>query len=43
MFDGEHEIALHAKQGNRASSRSEGEVSWFFLSCAGNLGYILEL
>ena len=24
VFDGEHEIALHAMQGNRASSRGEG-------------------
>ena len=30
-------------QGNRASSLSEWEVSWFFLSCGGNLGNILEL
>ena len=30
-------------QGNRASPRLEGEVSWFFSSCGGNLGYILEL
>ena len=30
-------------QGNLASSLSEGEVSWFFSSCGGNLGYILEL
>ena len=43
MFDGEHGIAPHAMQGNRASSCGEGEVSWFFLSCGGNLGYILEL
>ena len=43
MFDGEHEIALHAVQGNRSSSCGEGEVSWFFSSCRGNLGYILEL
>ena len=43
MFDGEHGIALHAMQGNRASSWSEGEVSWFFSSCSGNLWYILEL
>ena len=43
MFYWEHGIALHAMQGNRASSRSEGEVSWFFLSCGRNLGYILEL
>ena len=43
MFDGEHRIALHAMQGNRASSRGEGKVSWFFSSCGRNLGYILEL
>ena len=33
MFDGEHGIAVHAVQGNRASSRGEGEVSWFSSSC----------
>ena len=43
MFDGEHGITLHAMQGNRASSRGEWEVSYFFSSCGGNLGYILEL
>ncbi len=43
MCDVQHGIALHAVQGNRASSRGEGEVSWFFSSCGGNLGYILEL
>ena len=43
MFDGEHGIALHAMQGNRASSLIEGEVSWFFASCSRNLGYIFEL
>ena len=43
MFDGQLGIALHAMQGNRASSRSEGEVSRFFSRCGGNLGYILEL
>ena len=43
MFDGRHEIALHALQGNQASSRGEGEVSCFFSSCCGNLGYIVEL
>ena len=30
MFDGEHPIALHAMQGNRGSSRGEGEVSYVF-------------
>ena len=43
LFDWEQGIALHALQGNRASSLSEGEVSWFFSSCGGNLGYIPEL
>ena len=43
MFDGVHVIALHAMQGNWASSGGEGEVSWFFSSCGRNLGYILEL
>ena len=43
MFDGEQGIALHAMQGNRASSLSEAEISWFLSSCGGNLGYILEV
>ena len=30
-------------QGNQASSPGEGYISWDFLSCGGNLGYILEL
>ena len=30
-------------QGIRASSPAEGDVSWDFLSCGWNLGYILEL
>ena len=42
VFDWEHGIALHAMQGNWASSCGEGEVSWF-ISCGGNLGYILKL
>ena len=29
--------------GNHSSSPSEKEVSWFFSSFGGNLGYILEL
>ena len=36
MFDGEHGIALHAMQGNRASSHGEGDVSWFFSSYSGD-------
>ena len=43
LFDCEQGIALHAVQGNRASSLSEQEVSWFISSCGGNLGYVLEL
>ena len=43
VFDGEIGIALHAMKWNRASSGGEGEVSWFFSSCGGNLEYILEL
>ena len=43
MFDGEHEIALHAMQWNRASSSGEEEVSLFLSHCDGNMGCILEL
>ena len=43
MFDGEHGFALHTMQRNWASSRGEGEVSWFFSSRGDKLGYILEL
>ena len=43
MFDVENAIALDTMQGNRASSRREGKVSWVFSSCGRNLGYILEL
>ena len=43
MFDWENTIALHAMQGNQASFRGKGEVSWVFSSCGRNLGYILEL
>ena len=42
LFDGEHRVALHALQGNRASSRDKGEVKWFFYFCGGNDGYIHE-
>ena len=42
-FDWENAIALGTMQGNRASSRREGKVSWVFSSCGRNLGYILEL
>ena len=30
-------------QGDQASPFSEREVSWFFSSCSGKLGYVLEL
>ena len=43
MFDWENTIALETMQGNQASSRGEGEVSWVFSSCGRHLGYILEL
>ena len=43
MFDWENAIALHAMQGNRASSRGEGEVSWLCSSSGRHLVYILEL
>ena len=43
MFDWEHGIALHAMERNRASYLGEEEFSWYFSSCRGNLGYILEL
>ena len=43
VFDWENAIALHAMQGNRASSRGEGEVSWVFSSCSRHLVYIREL
>ena len=43
VFDWEHEISLHAMQGNQASFPGKGDVSWDFLSCGRNLWYILEL
>ena len=43
VFDWENAIALDIMQGNRASSRGEGNVSWVFSSCGRDLGYILEL
>ena len=43
VFDWEYGIALQTMQGNRASSPAKGVVSWDFLSCGRNLGYILEL
>ena len=43
MFDWEYGIALHAMQGNRASSSAVWDVAWDFSSCGSNLVYILEL
>ena len=43
VFDLENAVALHAMQGNWASSRGEGEVSLIFSSCGKHVGYILEL
>ena len=43
MFDWENAIALDTMQGNQASSRREGKVSWFFSSFSRKLRYILEL
>ena len=43
VFNWEYGIALHSRQGNRASFPSEGDVSYDFLSCGRNLGYIREL
>ena len=43
MFDWEPGIALHAMQGNRATTLAEWEVSWVFSTSGRNLEYILEL
>ena len=43
VFDWEHGIALHPKQGIRALTPAEGDVSWDFSGCSRNLGFILEL
>ena len=43
MFDWEYAIAVHALQGNRSSSRGEGEFSWVFSSCPRDPGYIFDL
>ena len=43
MFDWENAIALDTMQGNRASSRREGNVSYVFSSWGKNLGYVLEI
>ena len=43
IFDWEHGTPQHERQGNRASSCDEGEVSWVFSSCGRHLVYILKL
>ena len=43
LFDGEYGVALLPMQENQASSPDEGEISCFFSSCGGNLGFPLEL
>ena len=43
VFDWENAIALDTMQGNWASSRGEGNVSWVLSSCGRHVGYILEL
>ena len=43
MFNWKYDIALHEMQGNKASSASEGYVSWDFSSSGRNVWYILEL
>ena len=43
MFNWEPGIALHAMQGNLASTLTDWEVAWVFSSCTRNLGCILEL
>ena len=43
VFDKELGLALQAMQANPASAHCEAEVSWFFLSCGGNLGNVFKL
>ena len=43
VFDWEHGTLQHEMKGNRATSCSEGEVSWDYSSCGRHLVYILEL
>ena len=42
MFDGEHGTAQHTMQGNRASTRGEGEVSRFSRVAAGTCSIFLS-
>ena len=43
VFDWKHRTPQHERQGNRASSWGEGEVSWCFSICGRHLVYTLEL
>ena len=43
IFYWEHGTPQHERQGNRASSCGEGEVSWIFSSCGRHVVYILKL
>ena len=43
IFDWVQGTPQHERQGKRASSCGEGEVSWVFSSCGRHLVYILEL
>ena len=43
IFDWINAIALHAMQGNWASFRGMGKVSFVFSSCGRHLGYIFEI
>ena len=42
VFDGDHGTALQAMQGNRASTRGEGEVSRFSRVAAGTCSIFLS-
>ena len=42
MFDGEHGIALHTLQGNRASSCGKGESHGFSCNAVGTWGIFLS-
>ena len=43
LFELEHGIVLYALPGDQASSRGEGEVSWFLSNCSGNVGININL
>ena len=40
ICEGERWIALQSLQGNRASSGTEGGISWCFSSCSGKFGFL---